>query len=619
MGDTSQIFISESDFRNRYQYSQKDLLGEGGFAQVYKAFDKQFKEFVALKFFNKGEEGKYDVLHEMKDSRKFSHKNIIRIHDAFIVKFDHTWGHSLVQVGILEYADGGNLRDFIATTPPESKFLDVLVGLLSALEYLHKDKKIIHRDLSPENILMFIEGDNWIPKIADFGISRKVDVISDAQDQQKSALLLGKVSYMAPEQFYPEKFGIHGAINTNVDLWSFGVILYELFTHEKPFGADSQDNPLKTIQSITNDPTPDLSEIPDPYRSVVKRCLEKNANSRVKSAAELVSILNKSPFVKEHKPAATVALTDFKQKSGKRNYLYYGIAAVLILFIAGYFIFRPEPPVNSDPVPVQAGIISLIEQGKYYLAIDSINKLPDELKSQKIFVDLVRQAKDSIQSFRVDSIINLGNQSFDKKDYDQALKQFNLVVTDYDLADNLAQGKIKSIKRINEVKDSLENFKIITASSQIPISNENKKIEVMPKLLVANKTTEIQYSFTIKSPPDYEGIKLINIITNDKNTIISLQLSPTNNPYGIFGPDSEDSYYIRYNSKNGELSLRRLEMENGLQPGKINRLVKSTIVKLIFDRLPDDVNDFDLVPGKERMDESILYYHFQDIVIKRKP
>jgi serine/threonine protein kinase len=106
MSDTNEIYISENDFRNRYQYSQKDLLGEGGFAQVYKAFDKQFKEYVALKFFNKGEEGKYDVLHEMKDSRKFSHKNIIRIHDAFVVKFDHTWGHSLVQVGILEYADG---------------------------------------------------------------------------------------------------------------------------------------------------------------------------------------------------------------------------------------------------------------------------------------------------------------------------------------------------------------------------------------------------------------------------------------------------------------------------------------------------------------------------------
>jgi serine/threonine protein kinase len=425
MGETDQIFTSENDFRNRYQYSQKDLLGEGGFAQVYKAYDKQFKEYVALKFFNKGEEGKYDVLHEMKDSRKFSHKNIIRIHDAFIVKFENTFGHTLVQVGILEYADGGNLRDFIVTSPPESKFLDVLTGILSALEYLHKDKKIIHRDLSPENILMFVEGDNWIPKIADFGIAKKVDVISDAKDQQKSALLLGKVSYMAPEQFYPEKFGIHGAINTNVDLWSFGVILYELFSHKKPFGSESQDNPLKTIQSITGDPLPELHEIPDPYRSVIRKCLVKNANSRVKSAAELISILNKSPFVTEHKPTATEPISDFKQKGKKQNYVYYSIAAALVLTIAGYFIFRPKPDDNIvpdnptenqsiDTAKIKTGISALIKLGRYYIAIDSINKLPNEIKIQKSFIGLYHQARDSILSFRVDSLMNLGNQVFEK-------------------------------------------------------------------------------------------------------------------------------------------------------------------------------------------------------------
>ncbi len=101
MGDLTEIFITENDFRTRYQYCEKDLLGEGGFAQVYKAFDKQFQEYVALKFYNKGDQGKYDVLHEMKDSRRYSHPNIIRVHDAFVVRFDHTGGHSYVQVGIL--------------------------------------------------------------------------------------------------------------------------------------------------------------------------------------------------------------------------------------------------------------------------------------------------------------------------------------------------------------------------------------------------------------------------------------------------------------------------------------------------------------------------------------
>jgi serine/threonine protein kinase len=616
MSDTNEIYISENDFRNRYQYSQKDLLGEGGFAQVYKAFDKQFKEYVALKFFNKGEEGKYDVLHEMKDSRKFSHKNIIRIHDAFVVKFDHTWGHSLVQVGILEYADGGNLRDFIATSPPESKFLDVLIGILSALEYLHKDKKIIHRDLSPENILMFIEGDNWIPKIADFGISKKVDILSDVNNQQKSTLLLGKVSYMAPEQFYPEKFGIHGAINTNVDLWSFGIILYELFKHKTPFCADSQDNPLKNIQSITNDPIPGLDEIPNPYRTVIQKCLEKNANLRVISAGELISILNGSSVESEFKAAKTVPITDLKQNGINHKYIYYVIAAALILSISAYFINRPKPGVNTDYI--KAGIISLIKHEKYYLAIDSINKLPPEVKSQKVFIDLIKQANNSIQSFRIDSLMNLGNNSLGKGDYDQALKYYNKVADDYNHADNLALAKINLI---NKARDSIRRSKIVVAASQISLRNETKNIEEKINPPVSNNRNEIQYSFIIGNPSGCEGIRLVNIISDNKNTIISLQFSPSNKSYKIFGPNHEDAYFIECVSKNEKLQLplKDMVLDGGIAPGKIIKVVKSSIVKLIFERLPDDVNSFDLIQGKERMDESIVYCHFKGINIKRKP
>jgi serine/threonine protein kinase len=635
MSDTSQIFISENDFRNRYQYSQKDLLGEGGFAQVFKAFDKQFKEYVALKFFNKGEEGKYDVLHEMKDSRKYAHKNIIRIHDAFIVKFENSFGQSLVQVGILEYADGGNLRDFIATTPPESKFLDVLVGILGALDYLHKDKKIIHRDLSPENILMFIEGDNWIPKIADFGISKKVDIVSDSKDQQKSTMLLGKVSYMAPEQFYPEKFGIHNAINTNVDLWSFGVILYELFTQKKPFGAESLDNPLKTIQSITNDPLPDLNKIPDPYRSVIRKCLVKDANSRVKSAAELVTILNKSPFVTENKPASTMPLTDFKIKGLKKRYFYYGIAAVLFLLVSGYLIFRPYQPggnekkaetqFNSDTL--MAGIIKIFNQRKYYTVINTINSLPNDLKLQKPFIDLIRQTNDSIEATKIDSIMNLGDQSFnngiqasnDKNIeqallfYNQSLIFYNKVLNDYSRADVLAQNKINRVKKILGTQKTLK-VEVDTHK----VAQKNKSSEIVPPILM-NSNAEIRLNYTIKKPPGYNGIKLVNISNTDKNTIISLQLSPTNYPFAIFGPGNEDAYYIKFISKKGELSLKNIEKDGDIQLGKIIGLDKSTIIKLIFDKLPEDVKDFDLIQGKERLDEGIFYYHFEGINIKSRP
>jgi serine/threonine protein kinase len=174
----------------------------------------------------------------MKDSRKFSHKNIIRVHDAFKVKFEHSGGFSFVQIGVLEYANGGNLRDFIGRKPSEKEFRNVLIGILEALQYLHDEKRIIHRDLSPENILMYIENNTWIPKIADFGISKNLMLKTKKINKLQSTELLGKVSYMAPEQFYPERYGINKSLETNVDLWSFGIILYEIFKNKKPFGNE---------------------------------------------------------------------------------------------------------------------------------------------------------------------------------------------------------------------------------------------------------------------------------------------------------------------------------------------------------------------------------------------
>ena len=312
MSDNKEIFISETDFRSRYQYSSSDLLGEGGFAQVYKAYDKQFNEYVALKFYNKGEQGKYDVLHEMKDSRKFSHKNIVRVHDAFVVRFEHTGGYSLVQVGILEYANGGNLRDFINTKPSESRFVEVLTGILSALEYLHSDKKIIHRDLSPENILMYIEGENWIPKIADFGISKKLDFISDSSDSKKSTQLLGKVSYMAPEQLNSSPTGPWS------DVFSVGVMLFEMLTGHSLFSAK---NSMVSIYKILNDnilpPSSRNKVIDKDLDLIVLKALSKNKETRYQSAADMKEALDH--YTNEETGVTTVVPVSIDQQAAKEQ------------------------------------------------------------------------------------------------------------------------------------------------------------------------------------------------------------------------------------------------------------------------------------------------------------
>lgn len=572
MGDLTEIFITENDFRTRYQYCEKDLLGEGGFAQVYKAFDKQFQEYVALKFYNKGDQGKYDVLHEMKDSRRYSHPNIIRVHDAFVVRFDHTGGHSYVQVGILEFANGGNLRDFIRTKPTEESFKDVLVGILNGLEYLHHEKKLIHRDLSPENILMYNEEDIWIPKIADFGISKRIDFVSTAKDKTKSTQLLGKVDYMAPEQFYPEKFGIGGKINTNVDLWAFGVILYELFMERRPFENDSQDNPLRIIQSITNSPVSNLIEIPEPYRSIIKKCLEKNANSRVKNASELITILQKSLIKKPIQLTRTLPIHDINIKRKKHKYLYLSILVITLLCATGYFISRIATPSNQNlasPFNLSARlseIKKLINEKNYKQAMVQINQLPDSLKAKKD-IDYLRNQ--CILSIQMDSLLLESDQLFNKKNYNAAIIIYRKILSEYDPTNSVSKDRIDSINFIlNELNHPAE-----------------RKDGIYRKGM-----------FSIGMYPESAAIELVSIEFTNTATIISLKLKAGKSRY--FGsPGTSAAYYIEYDNKKEKLNLKNI---SGIRTGTSNFYEEDTVFQLFFNNLPQNVKEFNLINGDER-------------------
>ena len=299
MATDKKIVVSEESFRERYSYAPETFLGEGGFAKVYRAHDGQFDETVALKFYTKTDVSKYDIISEMRHSRRFTHQNIIRVHDACIVRFTNSFGVAEdVQVGILEYADGGNLLNFLNKRPSEEQFKQVMIGILQGLHYLHTEKRVIHRDLSPDNILMVRDEGDWVPKIADFGISKQSDLTTlQLGAAHGSTELIGKMEYMAPEQFDPRKYGIDGRITTNVDLWSFGIMLTEIFTETSPFGGGATaQNPMAVVHNVLNNPLPpQISDIPEPYREVIRRCLVKDARHRAQSSTQLIDLLLTTP------------------------------------------------------------------------------------------------------------------------------------------------------------------------------------------------------------------------------------------------------------------------------------------------------------------------------------
>ncbi len=584
---------------------------------------------VALKFYNKGERGKYDVLHEMKDSRSFSHRNIIRVHDAFVVRFEQAGTYSYVQVGVLELANGGNLRDFINTKPPDYKIIEILTGILEGLKYLHSEKNIIHRDLSPENILMVREGDKLIPKISDFGISKKLDYESLTRDQKKSTQLLGKVDYMAPEQFSPDKFGIGGNINTNVDLWAFGIILYEMFLNQTPFGHKTADNPFAGIHSIVNDPVYGMEGIPSPYRKVVERCLVKNADRRARDAEELIQLLKSHR--KEFKAGTTKTMPVMEFGKTTRYLKWTGIAIVVtVLFIGGYFAFNHL----FKPSPSKAGVKmkNLVSKRKFDDAILLFENLPEGIKSDPdlkglYHVSIVSTARDKLNtlvangdfkgagsfygqlndsvrnnpeisaiynkmiiSSAVDSLLEKGKSHFEEKNYEEARIYFNTVLGKYDPDNQYADSMIIKI-----------NYLI--ASSEKPV-----KLPASTGKVLKNSSGR---NFRVDNPPDPKQIKLLSINLTTSETRITLEIQPSGNPVTIYSPRDDKAFYIEYN--NGSQQLPLLDVQ-GVIANEEKIYSMPAKVHLIFGKLPENLKIFNLMEGKNQLsDHAQNYFNFKGI------
>lgn len=289
---------------NKYKYDPDiDFLGQGAFADIYRAYDVLLQRFVVLKFYrpaDKQTESKYDVLSEMRRmiQLQISHPNLITYYDALLLPVTDSIGRSFpVQIGVVEYANGkeylqtgADLKAFVARIQPTGQVLkkiaaDILNGLLCL-----EQRQIVHRDLKPGNILMHrLPNGEWTAKIADFGL------IKNLQSSDESTVnLKGTIEYMAPEQFYPNKYGINGKINTNADLWAFGAMLYEIFTGSLPYGKRSQgssDAEIVAQADSFNANLLPLNAIPQPFAQIIARCLVKNAAQRAKSAAELLVLL----------------------------------------------------------------------------------------------------------------------------------------------------------------------------------------------------------------------------------------------------------------------------------------------------------------------------------------
>jgi serine/threonine protein kinase/TPR repeat protein len=273
-------------FTERYNYDpEKDFIGTGGFSKIFRAYDNLREENVALKFFTGEVKEKYGIIAEAKRLLKLNHPNVIRFYDLETIEFTNIhMQREKILIGVLEYIDGGDLKGAISQNLSEDHKYQIVIGLLDGLSYIHS-KKIVHRDLKPGNIMLLHKGGGIIPKLIDFGISKKTD-----EGTTSSSELLGTVEYMAPEQFNPEKYG---KISSATDLWCFAVMIYELYSGERLFGSRGGGQQTEQVISkiLLDKLPPNFSNLPIKIQELLTLCLVRDSKKRVQSAQELIDIL----------------------------------------------------------------------------------------------------------------------------------------------------------------------------------------------------------------------------------------------------------------------------------------------------------------------------------------
>ena len=305
-----------SDLGERYRIEA--LLGEGGMGAVYKAYDRELDRIVALKLLRPGLMTDASALQRFKQelllASKISHKNILRIHDLADVS-----GLKFISMAFVE---GDDLHGVLRKSGrlPIDRAVEITRQLCGALEAAHAEG-VVHRDLKPHNVLIDGSGNAYV---SDFGLAKSLE--AGAVGMTRAGEFLGTPRYMSPEQVEG------GKLDHRSDLYSLGLIIYEMVTGEVPFTSDSTLALMyQRVKQKPKDPRKLCAELPDYLARIILRCLEKDPAKRYQSAREILDDLNaqRTGATRVGSVSMQITLPVFDM----RKWIYVGGGVVLLIVL----------------------------------------------------------------------------------------------------------------------------------------------------------------------------------------------------------------------------------------------------------------------------------------------
>jgi len=433
------------------KYEIIEMLGKGAMGVVYKALDPDIGREVAIKTIRfdlssstEQEELMGRFIREAQAAGKIHHSNIVTIYEVGREK-------DLTFIA-MQYIKGKSLQQMMAEKRKYStqEINNIVIPLCEALDYAHRHG-VVHRDMKPANILIDEEGK---PYIVDFGVARV-----ETSTLTQTGTTVGTPSYMSPEQIMGKK------VDNRADIFSLGVILYELATGQRPFSGEN----ISTIMyKIVNEEPPHVTDIerslPKEYENIIEKALAKDPNDRFVSCTQFASFLKGEAKDDD----ATIAYDASQMKSAvgakpkKKSGLALGLAVLLLVIVggtAGYFlVIKPknassgpvqEIPENSIPSNPESKSPAVPEKKEAVAEAESENisrlkaffaesnwqetvKLADEILAEQpansTAQDLKKQAQEKIDSAAIAQWLKNGIELYDGQNYSQAIAELQKVL-----------------------------------------------------------------------------------------------------------------------------------------------------------------------------------------------